>query len=82
MNRLKLAKFLFWLFLVLALVFGILLISTNPKEMPDFEITDRYAQLLEEQIREEPELWLWTHNRWKRTKEEWLKHQEKKEANS
>ena len=57
-------------------------ISTNPKEMPDFEITDRYAQLLEEQIREEPELWLWTHNRWKRTKEEWLKHQEKKETNS
>jgi KDO2-lipid IV(A) lauroyltransferase len=50
--------------------------------MPDFEITDRYAQLLEEQIREEPELWLWTHNRWKRTKEEWLKHQEKKETNS
>ncbi len=32
MNRLKLAKFLFWFFLVLALVFGILLISTNPKD--------------------------------------------------
>ena len=32
MNRLKLAKFLFWLFLALALIFGILLISTNPKD--------------------------------------------------
>lgn len=32
MNRLKLAKFLFWFFLVLALVFGILLISTKPKD--------------------------------------------------
>lgn len=57
-------------------------ISMNPQEVDDYGITDRYAQLLEEQIKEQPELWLWTHNRWKRTKEEWLKHQEKKEANS
>ncbi len=48
------------------------LISLNPDEMADFEATDRYAALLEEQIRECPELWLWTHNRWKRTYEAWL----------
>ena len=47
------------------------IISWEPRTMPDYEITDRYAQLLEEQIRETPELWLWTHKRWKRTREEW-----------
>ena len=51
-------------------------VSMNPKEVSDYEITDRYAELLEGQIKEQPELWLWTHNRWKRTKEEWLKRQE------
>ncbi len=29
------------------------------------EITDRYIACLEEIIRERPELWLWTHKRWK-----------------
>ena len=47
-------------------------ISLNPDEMGDFEATNRYAALLEEQIRECPELWLWTHNRWKRTYEQWI----------
>jgi len=49
------------------------LISLHPDEMDEFEATDRYAALLEEQINECPELWLWTHKRWKRTYEEWLK---------
>ena len=31
------------------------------------------AAALEEQIREQPELWLWSHKRWKRTYEEWLR---------
>lgn len=57
-------------------------ISMNPKEVADYGITDRYAQLLEEQIREQPELWLWTHNRWKRTKEEWLIRKEQTGRNS
>ena len=26
--------------------------------------------MLEESIRQQPELWLWSHNRWKRTREE------------
>lgn len=33
------------------------------------EITDMYYKLLEESIKECPELWLWTHNRWKRTRQ-------------
>ena len=36
--------------------------------MPDFEITDMYFKLLEETIREAPQYWLWTHNRWKRSR--------------
>lgn len=56
-------------------------ITVSPEEYPDYELTDRYAALLEEMIRREPAYWLWTHNRWKRTKEEWERRQseEKKE---
>lgn len=46
------------------------LITEHPGEEPEFAITDRYFQLLEENIRRQPELWLWSHNRWKRTREE------------
>jgi KDO2-lipid IV(A) lauroyltransferase len=35
----------------------------------DYEITGRYAELLEEDIRREPSLWLWSHRRWKRKPE-------------
>ena len=34
-------------------------------EIKPFEITEKYAHLLEENIREYPHLWLWTHKRWK-----------------
>ena len=50
-------------------------ITVSPEEYPDYELTDRYAALLEEMIRREPAYWLWTHNRWKRTKEEWERRQ-------
>lgn len=43
------------------------------KEIPDWELTDAYAHLLEEMISQHPNFWLWSHNRWKRTKEEWLR---------
>ena len=52
-------------------------VTTATKEHPDYDITDRYAQLLEEQIRQCPELWLWTHNRWKRTRQEWENRKER-----
>lgn len=52
------------------------LMTLHPKEFPDYELTDQYARLLEESIRRQPAYWLWTHKRWKRTKEEWLKWQQ------
>lgn len=40
-------------------------IAADPKSTVEGEITTAYAQLLEQNILEQPELWLWTHNRWK-----------------
>lgn len=34
-------------------------------EKSGVSITEQYARLLEANIREQPHLWLWTHNRWK-----------------
>lgn len=36
--------------------------------LPDFELTDRYFAMLEAEIRQRPELYLWTHNRFKYAK--------------
>jgi len=41
------------------------LMSDNPKEVPDFEISDDFMRRVEKQIHEAPEFYLWTHKRWK-----------------
>ena len=46
------------------------LITRDPASMPEFAITDAYFNLLEQNIRRAPAYWLWSHNRWKRTREE------------
>jgi len=46
------------------------LITRTPEQLREFELTDIYYRLLEENIRKQPDLWLWSHNRWKRTREE------------
>lgn len=46
------------------------LMTRNPNELKEFEATDIYFRKLEETIRRQPEQWLWSHNRWKRTREE------------
>lgn len=46
------------------------LITRTPEHLKEFEATDIYHQMLERSIRRQPELWLWSHNRWKRTREE------------
>lgn len=47
-------------------------ITREPQSLPEFQITDAYFEFLEQSIRRAPEFWLWSHNRWKRTKEEFL----------
>ena len=49
----------------------------NAKEIPDYELTDQFTRLLEQMIQSNPEYWLWSHKRWKRTKEGWIKRQQK-----
>ncbi len=45
------------------------LITRQPQAMPEYEITDQYFRLLESSIQKHPEYYLWTHDRWKRTRE-------------
>ncbi|WP_317042727.1 lysophospholipid acyltransferase family protein [Maribacter arcticus] len=40
-------------------------IALNGKETKENEITNKFLQLTEAQIREKPEYYLWTHKRWK-----------------
>ena len=46
------------------------LITDNPSETQEFEITEKYARLMEKTILRDPACYLWTHNRWKYKKEE------------
>ena len=41
----------------------------NPQSLPDFELTEIYFKLLEESIRKQPEVYLWSHNRFKYAKD-------------
>lgn len=42
----------------------------NPTETKDFEITNTFNRHLEDLIKERPELWLWSHKRWKHKRNE------------
>lgn len=47
------------------------LITREPSQMPRHEITKTFFRLLEQSVRRDPSCYLWTHNRWKRTHEEY-----------
>jgi KDO2-lipid IV(A) lauroyltransferase len=44
------------------------ILSENTAEVPDYQITDTFLKLVENQILEAPEYYLWTHRRWKHRK--------------
>jgi KDO2-lipid IV(A) lauroyltransferase len=44
------------------------LMADNPKEVPNYEISDDFLRRVEKQILEAPEFYLWTHKRWKHKK--------------
>ena len=46
------------------------LIEQHSEQIPDYDLTQRYMQELERSIRRDPAYWLWSHDRWSRTKEE------------
>ncbi|GAA4321151.1 lysophospholipid acyltransferase family protein [Flaviaesturariibacter amylovorans] len=41
------------------------LAAAHPAELPEGALTRQYAQYLERVMTEQPELWLWSHRRWK-----------------
>lgn len=41
------------------------LVTENPRETPEFWITEQYTRLMERCILRNPAYWLWTHKRWK-----------------
>ena len=45
------------------------LLVDNPKEMKDGEIMERYVRRVERFIEDNPDNWLWSHRRWKHTRQ-------------
>lgn len=45
------------------------LMTDNPAAEPEYAITRRFFEMLEETIRRDPPCYLWSHNRWKRKRE-------------
>ena len=44
------------------------LITDKAKEMEQYAITEKYTKLLEKDIQNKPQYWLWSHRRWKYAK--------------
>lgn len=53
------------------------LISNTPSQDPEFSITEKYIREMEKTILRDPAYWLWTHKRWKRSRQEVEKLQKK-----
>lgn len=48
------------------------LVTAHGSACQKFEITNKCTQLLERQINEHPEFWLWSHKRWKHTRDRFV----------
>lgn len=55
-------------------------ITDDATALPTFELTKIYYQMLEQTIKSDPRLWLWSHNRWKRTRKDFFSVFGKEEA--
>ncbi|APY00560.1 KDO2-lipid IV(A) lauroyltransferase [Lacinutrix venerupis] len=44
---------------------GFKILAENPNDYKNYEITDAFLKIVEQQILEAPEFYLWTHKRWK-----------------
>ncbi|MDE6217942.1 MAG: lysophospholipid acyltransferase family protein [Muribaculaceae bacterium] len=47
-------------------------LADDSSSLEEFDLTRRYFAHLEETIRRQPEFWLWSHRRWKRTRKDFL----------
>lgn len=50
----------------------IIKMSDEAQKEEKFALTEKYYRLLENSIKRAPEYWLWSHNRWKRTREDFI----------
>jgi len=46
-------------------------ITQDPNSLKPYEITEAHVRILENLIREDPSLWLWSHRRWKHSIEQY-----------
>lgn len=58
--------------------FHITPMEDHPATAEPNTLTDCYMHLLEQDIVQHPEMWLWSHKRWSRTKEEWERRKAEK----
>ncbi|MEI9918001.1 MAG: lysophospholipid acyltransferase family protein [Bacteroidota bacterium] len=49
-------------------------VTGSPNSFPKGELTEIVTKMLEGYIKEKPEFWLWSHRRWKRTRENAKEH--------
>lgn len=55
-------------------VYNVELLSDNPSAAEPYALTEQYARKLEQNIVESPELWLWSHRRWKHSDKQISEH--------
>lgn len=60
-------------------VYTFKLMTDRPGTLPEYEITRRFFAMLEQTIRRNPAFYLWSHNRWKRTHEEYNRRVKREE---
>lgn len=59
--------------------FSLKLLHDNPKELAPGEITKMYAAQVEEEIKNNPANWLWSHRRWKHSWEDYMKRKKEQD---
>lgn len=50
-------------------------LTDNPAQLEGHELTEMHVKALEDDIKRKPELWLWSHRRWKHKKEDQLSNE-------
>jgi KDO2-lipid IV(A) lauroyltransferase len=64
----------------------LILLTQEPRELPDFELSDMFMRSVEETVKQRPELYFWTHKRWKHrgkeSPENSINYERNAEANS
>lgn len=51
------------------------------KNLPEYTVTEAHTRMLEKNIQRCPEIWLWSHKRWKRTESDMYKEENKHNVN-